>query len=155
MTRAHNRTGAGFWSREIIEGIRQDAEAGLSASQIALKHGNVTRNSIVGVCHRNGIKLKGGNSRERKPRTYQPRIRIMTQALPNLIPDPPDVPMQESFNLTFSELRIGDCKYPSGNCAEDYRFCGLPALEFLPYCSFHSRLCFVPPQERRRERARV
>lgn len=53
------------WSNAEKHEIRKLAAEGLSAAKIAAAM-KATRNAIVGVCHRNKIKLLGSKRRPRK-----------------------------------------------------------------------------------------
>ena len=56
------------WTKERVKKVRRLAAVGYSASQIALRfYGDETRNSIIGICHRAGIQLRG--SRAGRPLT--------------------------------------------------------------------------------------
>jgi GcrA cell cycle regulator len=45
------------------------------------------------------------------------------------------------------------CRWPIGDPqAADFHFCGKNKVPGLPYCEFHARRAFQPPQTRRRER---
>ena len=45
------------------------------------------------------------------------------------------------------------CRWPIGDPQhEDFHFCNRNKVPGLPYCEFHARRAFQPPQPRRRER---
>ena len=45
------------------------------------------------------------------------------------------------------------CRWPIGDPQmADFHFCGKNKVPGLPYCEFHARRAFQPPQTRRRER---
>lgn len=46
------------WPEELVKKLRRLAKRGLSASEIAEKMGDFTRNAIIGKCHRSKIALK-------------------------------------------------------------------------------------------------
>ena len=52
-------TSCRWWKLPAIEQIRELAGEGLSAGRIAKFLGNKTRNQILGLCKRSGIKLNG------------------------------------------------------------------------------------------------
>ena len=48
------------------------------------------------------------------------------------------------------------CRWPIGDPQmADFHFCGKNKVPGLPYCEFHARRAFQPPQARRRERELV
>ncbi|MEF2072258.1 GcrA family cell cycle regulator [Consotaella aegiceratis] len=58
-----------------------------------------------------------------------------------------------SRNLTLVQLTERTCKWPLGDpLSEDFRFCGNHAGDGSPYCTYHAKLAFQPPSERRRVR---
>jgi GcrA cell cycle regulator len=45
------------------------------------------------------------------------------------------------------------CRWPIGDPQQqDFHFCGKKKVMGLPYCEFHARRAFQPPQPRRRDR---
>jgi len=47
------------------------------------------------------------------------------------------------LNLRLAELPPTGCKYPYGD-AGDFKFCGHPKMEKMPYCLAHCALCYRP-----------
>jgi GcrA cell cycle regulator len=150
------------WTHNQIEEIRRLWSVdGKTASQIGLVFG-CTRNAIMGVIHRNGIK-KG----EATP-TPQPRVEGrfaplsgMVRRPPNLVLGKPDkrpvkpkpvvsvvskektMPVQEPGPIVFWDLTPSSCRWPIGDPPlETLRFCGTRALDGRPYCIKHHRLSY-------------
>jgi len=141
-----------MWTPERVDLVRALAANKLSASQIASELGDVGRNSVIGICFRQKIALLGNDTVKKKyastplpappPRWFIPKPPL---------PEPEESPVVDIADmrmLTFDELQPGDCRFPIG--WSDYRFCGLQAIEGKPYCWQHARICFKPPEERRR-----
>lgn len=64
-----------------------------------------------------------------------------------------DVVVPISRKLTLMELTETTCKWPTGDpTMPGFSFCGQTSQEEKPYCEFHSKLAFQPPNERRRRR---
>lgn len=58
----------------------------------------------------------------------------------------------ESQRVTIMELRENMCRWPMGDpTTADFCFCGNRTTPGIPYCTFHSRIAYQPP-ERRRDR---
>lgn len=129
------------WTAERIEQVKVLAEQGLSASEIALEIGDVTRNAVVGlVFRRDDIKLKGGKdgayTREKRPQQPTPRYMLV------------DVePLFVATPVTLNELEPHHCKWPIGDPSQpDFRFCGGLKFNGYPYCVNHARIAYQPPE---------
>lgn len=77
---------------------------------------------------------------------YQPEAEPFIPSVEEL-----DIPMAERKSIqTLSEC---SCRWPIGDPQlADFHFCGKNKVPGLPYCEFHARRAFQPPQARRRER---
>lgn len=161
------------WTDERVELLKKLWSEGLSASQIAGRIGNVTRNAVIGKVHRLGLsgratttRMKSHRARSRitqapakrpqKPRFAQvgnPALRALYQ------PDAePFVPSHEELVIPLNErktiqtLTECNCRWPIGDPQHaDFHFCGKNRVAGLPYCEFHARRAFQPPQVRRRD----
>lgn len=62
-----------------------------------------------------------------------------------------DIPMAERQSIqTLTEC---SCRWPIGDPQmAEFHFCGKNKVPGLPYCEFHARRAFQPPQARRRDR---
>lgn len=84
------------------------------------------------------------------------RKRVMLRPLPNM-PLPTEMPPHQERTSTFHALdnikrsegisvtKAGDrqCRWPVGDPrSPDFRFCGCPAYESLPYCIDHARIAY-------------
>lgn len=64
-----------------------------------------------------------------------------------------DVVVPISRKLTLMQLTETTCKWPTGDpTMPGFSFCGQTSQEDKPYCEFHSKIAFQPPNERRRRR---
>ena len=136
---------------------------GLSASQIAKRLGDVTRNAVIGKVHRLGL----------EPRAKPQRKNIAVGQLEGGI-----LSVSYSGNLAFKETSIEDieytknhdmlhsnihsldqgsdqfavtilnltenqCKWPQGDPGtEDFHFCGHQPLSGMPYCEHHAKKAY-------------
>jgi GcrA cell cycle regulator len=62
-----------------------------------------------------------------------------------------EIPVNErKYIQTLTEI---SCRWPIGDPQHaDFHFCGKSKVMGLPYCEFHARRAFQPPQPRRRDR---
>ncbi|MFV0295719.1 MAG: GcrA family cell cycle regulator [Hyphomicrobiaceae bacterium] len=158
------------WNDERVELLKKLWSEGLSASQIAGRLGSVTRNAVIGKVHRLGL---SGRATTTRMKSHRPRPR------PNAVKRPPAKPrFQQGGNTALRALYQADtepyvptaeeieipmkerkyiqtleechCRWPIGDPQEaDFHFCGKNKVAGLPYCEFHARRAFQPPQARR------
>lgn len=167
------------WNDERVELLRKLWAEGLSASQIAGRLGGVTRNAVIGKVHRLGLSGRATTSRVKmiRPRNRAaapgvpaakraatPARRFAQSGNPALRqlyqPDAePFIPSVEELDIPLAErksiqtLTECSCRWPIGDPQlADFHFCGKNKVPGLPYCEFHARRAFQPPQARRRER---
>jgi GcrA cell cycle regulator len=161
------------WSDERVDALRTLWADGLSASQIAARLGNVTRNAVIGKVHRLGI--PGRATRSRPPRRAphaagarftrrRPQFAFTTNpALPRLLASNGEpVPAVEELAIPLAErkytltLTENCCRWPIGDPKQEgFHFCGRSRLPDLPYCAFHVRRAFRPPHTRETARGRL
>lgn len=163
------------WNDERVEQLKKLWSEGLSASQIAGRLGSVTRNAVIGKVHRLGLSGRATTSRMK---SHRPRPKAMQAAQAKRMgqkarfPQPGTSPLQrmlmeaEPFQASAEELDIPlaerktiqtltecTCRWPIGDPQHaEFHFCGKQKVAGLPYCEFHARRAFQPPQARRRER---
>lgn len=169
------------WNDERVELLKKLWSEGLSASQIAGRLGGVTRNAVIGKVHRLGLSGRATTSRmkshrprarvvaaaqaaqqaanQRRPQKarpatgssplralYQPEAEPFVPSVEELV-----IPLKE--RKTIQTLTECSCRWPIGDPQlADFHFCGKDKVPGLPYCEFHARRAFQPPQPRRRER---
>mgnify|MGYP001162059937 CR=1 FL=1 len=160
------------WTDERVESLKKLWSEGLSASQIASRLGEVTRNAVIGKVHRLGLagrattsRIKSMRPRKNVVRTKRPRV--MRYGLQGSGRDPysalmepqPEafrqveelvIPMEERKSV--QTLVEASCRWPIGDPQHgDFHFCGHDRMTGLPYCEFHARRAFQPAQPRRRD----
>jgi GcrA cell cycle regulator len=170
------------WTPERIEIVKTMWADGKSCSQIAMRLGGVTRNAVIGKVHRLGLSGRATTSRMKSIRPRQRQVANAANALqkrpvngkprfgslggnmrsgyPTEIE--PYVPPAEELVIPLAERRsiqtLTDCscRWPIGDPQlADFHFCGKDKVPGMPYCEFHARRAFQPPQPRRREREQV
>jgi GcrA cell cycle regulator len=157
------------WNDERVELLKKLWAEGLSASQIAGRIGSVTRNAVIGKVHRLGLSGRATTTRMKshRPRTRtvpakrapaKPRFtNVGNTALRDLYRDAePYVAPAEELVIPVAERRSiqtleeCSCRWPIGDPQDaDFHFCGKTKVTGLPYCEFHARRAFQPPQSRR------
>lgn len=157
------------WNDERVELLKKLWAEGLSASQIAGRIGSVTRNAVIGKVHRLGLSGRATTTRMKshRPRTRpvpakrapaKPRFtNVGNTALRALYQDAePYVAPAEELVIPVAERRSiqtleeCSCRWPIGDPQDaDFHFCGKTKVAGLPYCEFHARRAFQPPQSRR------
>lgn len=162
------------WNDERVELLKKLWGEGLSASQIAGRLGSVTRNAVIGKVHRLGLSGRATTSRmkshrprariavQKRPATGKPRFATngnpTVRALYPLEADNYVAPIEEieiplAERKTIQTLGECNCRWPIGDPQmADFHFCGKEKVQGLPYCEFHARRAFQPPQARRRDR---
>ncbi|MEO0618900.1 MAG: GcrA family cell cycle regulator [Pseudomonadota bacterium] len=160
------------WTEERVETLKKLWTEGLSASQIASRLGDVTRNAVIGKVHRLGLSGRATTSRMKTVRPRKRTARVGAKPGRPLRFGAPRAPFQpgatppseQSFELE-GELEIpmeerkyittlteSCCRWPIGDpTSDDFHFCGKQKTSGLPYCEFHARRAFQPAQPRRRQ----
>jgi len=155
------------WTDDRVDTLKKLWNDGESASAIAHRLGDVTRNAVIGKVHRLG--LAGRPTASRKPRgaalslfpgrapsrkrrslarartAYQSR-RVARQNRPLVLPElgpPPNRP------VTVQSLTAMSCRWPVGDPkAPGFHFCGRAKAPACPYCAHHAVLAYQPGRRR-------
>jgi len=124
MTHAH--------SQETIDRVSALAAESLSAAKIGAELG-LSRNAIIGICARRGIKLNGFP----KPKAPRPRPDKIIQLRRHrackvylVIPDE-----QRTDLIGILDLTLTTCHWPIGE--RPIMFCGRETVEGKSYCANH------------------
>jgi GcrA cell cycle regulator len=161
------------WTDDRVELLKKLWNEGLSASQIAVELGGISRNSVIGKVHRLGLSGRAKSQSGSLPRIRKPRVQgnvIRTArgairgntALAAVEAYETDLePQQQPFEnvvpigqrCSILELNDHKCHWPIGDpAAPDFFFCGGNTVESLPYCGYHSRMAYQPASDRHRDR---
>ena len=162
------------WNDERVELLKKLWAEGLSASQIAGRLGGVTRNAVIGKVHRLGLSGRATTSRMK---SHRPRARasakrngksrfgsvgnpalraLYHQDAQPFTPAVEELVIPEKERKSIQTLTENHCRWPIGDPQmADFHFCGKSKVNGLPYCEFHARRAFQPPQARRRDRTAV
>lgn len=149
-----------FWTGEKIDQLRTLwASDTLSAREISDALGATSRNAVIGKARRLRLppKKKAPPKRQgrrvvraAKPAFVKPQPRPLPRPVsPN--PNPIEIPVP--VMLSIMELTDHTCKFPIGDPREPgFGFCGHPPIEGKPYCEFHCRVAYAPPERRVRRK---
>jgi len=107
------------WNDERVAALQRLWAQGLSASQIAERLGNVTRNAVIGKAHRLGL----------ASRPSPIRVTPASVAAP--------APRSGSYKGPTCQWPMGD---PAGT---DFKFCGAPTEPGRPYCHQHCEAAYI------------
>jgi GcrA cell cycle regulator len=164
------------WTDDRVEILKKLWSEGLSASQIAMRLGTVTRNAVIGKVHRLGLAGRATTTRVKPVRaparvvpgnTKRPQAR--TRAVPVPVSTAPEAvfePVYEPLPAEREEVYIppherkgvlelleSHCRWPIGDPQmHDFHFCGHPKVPGLPYCEAHAKRAYQPDLPRRRDR---
>jgi len=160
------------WTDDRVDNLKKLWAEGLSASQIAARLGEVTRNAVIGKVHRLGLAGRATTSRMKShrprrvavaKRSNKPRYANNGNPAFRSLYRPTAEPYQPPFEelvippaerKSIQTLRECHCRWPIGDPQEsDFHFCGRDKVDGLPYCEFHAMRAYQPPQPRRRDRS--
>lgn len=155
------------WNVQQTELLKRLLSESFTAARIAecvSKIGDkITRNGVIGKCHRMGYSRSPLPQGPRRTKAEQARdnstkMSIMRKEAkaaeppkrsPNIPKEPPKRPTFRG--LTLLELAHRDCRWPAGD--KVITFCGAPRdMETdpsCPYCAYHKRIAISPPPPRR------
>jgi GcrA cell cycle regulator len=163
------------WTDERVESLKKLWAEGLSASQIAARLGEVSRNAVIGKVHRLGLsgrattsRIKSVRPRKNLVRTAKRQQRVMRFPTMGAPRDPFAGMMEGSAEVIFRQveelvipleerksiqsLTEASCRWPIGDPQhDDFHFCNREHVPGMPYCEFHARRAYQPVQSRRRE----
>lgn len=159
------------WTDERVELLKELWGKGLSASQIAVQLGGVSRNAVIGKAHRLGLESRpspirgsGTGSRPRRSRGARRTLEATTlrgtiarEELEeiNKLPEPPaservEAPRPPSSTRQTIASNGATCVWPIGDPGDnDFRFCEAPALEGRPYCGQHCAVAYIRKEKDR------
>jgi GcrA cell cycle regulator len=162
-TRAYSPHGAS-WTEERAETLKKLWAEGLSASQIAMKLGGVSRNAVIGKISRMG--LPGRTTTKRTPKGGCRVLGKPVRRAPNPLyarkPKPPEqkvvsftpteLVIPEAERKSFAGLEAHHCRWPIGDPqAEDFHFCGRQKSHGSSYCEHHTRVATGAPTPQKKK----
>lgn len=156
------------WNDALVSRLRELWTTSLSAAQIALDLGNgISRNAILGKAMRLKLppRLQSKSVAPTKPAAAMKKrpVPLPRRAQSNSIAErvaiaksEPGLPQHleepaAGNGIKLNELNELNCHWPKGDPREsDFEFCGGAVIPGKPYCAYHCRVAFVPPQDRKK-----
>jgi GcrA cell cycle regulator len=145
------------WTDDRVAMLRELWTKGLSASQIAVQLGGVSRNAVIGKAHRLGLESRpspirggGGGSRSRRNRAISRAIEA--RALRGTMANDEENGGEPVEKVTERPLAppvrpisdVKDCLWPIGDPGEDaFAFCGEETSPGRPYCAPHCAAAYI------------
>ena len=148
------------WTDDRVAMLRELWTKGLSASQIAVQLGGVSRNAVIGKAHRLGLESRpspirgGGGTRSRRNRAIsralearalrgtmaddeiggEPVVSGHGQKIIDRPLSPPARPISD----------VKECLWPIGDPSEsNFGFCGEDTSPGRPYCVSHCAMAYI------------
>jgi GcrA cell cycle regulator len=147
------------WTNERIDTLKKLWNDGQSASAIARRLGEVTRNAVIGKVHRLG--LAGRRSLSRNPRasrppslfparsplkniSSRPRARRTCAQKPKRLRASPELAPAPDLPVTVETLTESTCRWPEGDPKlAGFHFCGRHKPQGpVPYCGHHAAIAY-------------
>lgn len=142
---------SGSWTRERVDTLTRLWRDGLSASQIAVALGGVTRNAVIGKVHRLGL---GGRTKAARPGTCRAAPLRRTggggRRPAPVRPSPRRVAAAPESPGLATVLTVGAhaCRWPIGDpLAAGFTLCGQPRVRGA-YCDEHAAQAYRPRRPR-------
>ena len=146
------------WDVNTTNLLKKYWSQGFSASQIAQKIGNVTRNAVIGKAHR--LKLEARNT------SRKPEIKNEKQLNTSPINKNQKLGRKARFKallldknfekenpIKFHEITDKTCRWPNGHPHEsNFYFCGRTPMEKFPYCKLHVLYAFQAKNEKEEDK---
>ena len=142
------------WTSEKVEKLKELWSKGHTASQIAEKLGDTTRNAVIGKAHRLNLEARAPSKQTNSNRSRENKQNIRRSAAPmsrkakfqsilldkNFEPENPK---------SLEELTENTCKWPIGHPNEEkFYFCGRKPEGEFPYCKLHVLYAFQPKNQK-------
>ena len=142
------------WTSEKVEKLKELWSKGYTASQIAEKLGETTRNAVIGKAHRLNLEARAPSKQTNTNRSKDNKQVVKRTAAPmsrkakfqsilldkNFEPENPK---------SLEELTEETCKWPIGHPNEEkFYFCGRKPEGEFPYCKLHVLYAFQPKNQK-------
>jgi GcrA cell cycle regulator len=139
---------AATWTDERKQLVRNLWAQGFTATEVARQVGGVSRNAIIGLCHRNQFrqgKRRAAPMPKPEPLPRLPDYVPVDPPIPS--PLPPLPPSPDFLGLPLWQLTDSQCRWPHGD--GPFVFCGQPRERGgTAYCAEHRRRGHAPGHHR-------
>jgi len=144
------------WTWEEIKIVQTLANKGWSAKNISLELVGRTKNSVIGMCNRQGIKLmaiNGKGSYSAIPKTINKNLIVKKPEVKKIFTIEHDENLEEKFeplNKLLVDLRYGECKAIIGPVKHiETKYCGHKTVEGKSWCPYHFLKYTIPDKGKR------
>ena len=138
------------WTNEKVEKLKELWSKGHTASQIAEKLGDTTRNAVIGKAHRLNLEARAPSkqSHNSKTRENRPIVKRSTSPMSRKAKFQ-SILLDKNFEpenpKSLEELTEDTCKWPIGHPNEkSFYFCGRSSLKDFSYCKLHLLYAYQP-----------
>ena len=147
------------WNDNTTNLLKKYWSQGFSASQIAEKIGNVTRNAVIGKAHR--LKLESrSTSKKSGVKDHHPKNNFQDKKNQKLGRKAKFKALLLSPNfekenpIQIQDLNDKTCRWPSNHHPgdKDFYFCGRTPMEQSPYCQLHTLYAFTMKNEKEEDK---
>ena len=146
------------WNDNTTNLLKKYWSQGFSASQIAEKIGNVTRNAVIGKAHR--LKLESrSTSKKSGVKDHHPKNNFQDKKNQKLGRKAKfkalllDKNFEKENPIKFDEITDKTCRWPIGHPHESsFYFCGRTPMEKFPYCKLHVLYAFQAKNEKEEDK---
>ena len=114
-----------------------------SAGGIALRFTNATRMSVVGLCSRKKIQLRGTAPKPPAQKKRQPAPKAAAPSVPAVkaAPTPREAVLKPAPDITglvnITDLKAHQCRWIEGDPRGEHGYCGQPVRADSSYCHGH------------------
>ncbi len=139
------------WNPEKVEKLKELWGKGFTASQIAEKLGDTTRNAVIGKAHRLNLEARAPSKKTSSGSTSTQGSKMSRKPAQNMTRKQKfqSILLDKSFEpenpKSLEELTENTCKWPIGHPNEEsFYFCGRKPQDEFPYCKLHILYAFQP-----------
>jgi len=142
------------WTNEKVEKLKELWSKGLTASQIAEKLGDTTRNAVIGKAHRLNLEARAPSKQSSSHRSKDNKQAIKRTSSPmSRKARFQSILLDKNFEAenpkSLEELSEDTCKWPIGHPNEEkFYFCGRKPEGEFPYCKLHVLYAFQPKNQK-------
>lgn len=121
----------------------------ISAGGIALRFTNATRMSVISLCSRKKIQLRGKTPKPPAPPKRQPAPKAVEPSLPAMKAAPtPQAAIQEPMTdltglVSIMNLKAHQCRWIEGDPRGEHGYCGQSVQADSSYCPAHYRRVYL------------
>ena len=142
------------WTNEKVEKLKELWSKGHTASQIAEKLGDTTRNAVIGKAHRLNLEARAPSKQSNLSKSRDNKQIVKRSPAPmSRKAKFQSILLDKNFEAenpkSLEELTEDTCKWPIGHPNEEkFYFCGRKPEGEFPYCKLHVLYAFQPKNQK-------